>query len=59
MNGEYVLNWLIEDADRNANDCYLDIWQNKLEDYLYELNSRRDIDLPQDFSLNNLLSMAV
>ncbi len=23
MNGEYVLNWLIEDADRNANDCYL------------------------------------
>jgi hypothetical protein len=54
MNGEYVLNWLIEDADRNANDYYPNIWQYKLEDYLYELNSRRDIDLPQSISLNNL-----
>lgn len=54
MNGEYVLNWLIEDADRNANEIYPDIWQYKLEDCLYELNSRRDIDLPQDISLNDL-----
>lgn len=27
MNGEYVLNWLIEDADRNANEIYPDIWE--------------------------------
>ena len=54
MNGEYVLNWLIEDADRNANEIYPDIWQYKLEDCLYKLNSRRDIDLPQDISLNDL-----
>jgi len=50
MNGEYVLNWLIEDAERNANDIYPDIWQYKLEDQLYELNSRRDINLPAGIS---------
>ena len=54
MNGEQVLNWMIEDANQNANNYYPDIWQCKLEDYLYELNSRREITLPQEISSNNL-----
>jgi hypothetical protein len=53
LNGEFVLNWLIEDAERNANDYYPDIWENKLEDQLYELNSRREIDLPAGISLKD------
>jgi hypothetical protein len=54
MNSEYILNWLIEDTERNANDIYPDLWQYRLEDQLYELNSRRDINLPAGISLNNL-----
>lgn len=50
MNGEHILSWLIEDADRNAEECYPDIWEYKLEDYLFELNSRRDIGLPEGIS---------
>jgi len=53
MNGEHVISWLIEDADRNAEECYPDIWEYKLEDHLYELNSRRDIDLPSGISPNS------
>jgi hypothetical protein len=54
MNGEYILNWLIEDTERNANGIYPDLWQYRLEDQLYELNSRSDINLPAGISLNNL-----
>jgi hypothetical protein len=54
MNGEQILNWLIDDTNKNANDCYPDIWEYKLEDFLYELNSRRDIKVPQGLSLDSL-----
>lgn len=54
MNGEHVINWLIEDAERNADDCYVNIWEDTLGNLLYELNSRRYIYLPEFISSNNL-----
>jgi len=56
MNGEQILNWLIEDTNKNADDYYPDLWELKLEDYLYELNSRRDINVPQGLYSDNLPS---
>jgi hypothetical protein len=53
MNGEHVINWLIEDTERNAEDCYVDIWEDTLGNLLHELNSRRDIYLPEFILSNN------
>lgn len=54
MNGQHVLNWLIEDAERSADDHYPDVWENEIEDLLFELNSRRIIkDIPKFILANN------
>jgi hypothetical protein len=47
MNAEVVLKWLIEDANKNAERFYnVDVWQRDLNDLISEINSRRNISLP-------------